>query len=236
MVFGRRVAGTPDASQPGASLTTDGQERKQWSLLPDQLRTALEANGDQLSEQVVAAADPFVAHFLRRTASLIESTAGKQANLDDLLRQLPLPDYFDVRGIQDKERNLAERILRLGVQLVWGSQGEMVRDLAAQLLEFFVPEEGTVLEVATDLLRWILDFRMSDSRTGMILCMGRASDPPATLSFELPEQPPIGSTVSERRTSESEATDRPEEPIATGILRAWSSAREAGHYTMRRAP
>jgi choline dehydrogenase-like flavoprotein len=211
----REARGAP---QPGTSLGSGEEGQGQWSLLPDQLRAALEANRGQFSEHLVAAADPFVTHFLQRTAGLIESMGEKQPKLDELLEELPLPDHFDVRGIQDKERNLAERILRLGVQLVWGSQGEMVRDLAAQLLEFLVPNEGTALEVATDLLRWILDFRISDSRTGMILCMGRDSDPPATLSIELPEPPPIGSIVAERKSSDEKVPGAQQAAIATGIL------------------
>jgi len=194
---------------------------KQWGLLPDQLIAALGANRDELSEQIVAAAEPFVAQLLQRTASIIEETVEKKGSLESLLEKLPLPAYFDVSGIQDKDRELAARILRLGVQLVWGSQGGMIRDVAAQLLEFSIPEQGQILERATDLLRWGLDFRLSDSHTGVLLCMGRDSDLPGTLSINVPEAPPVGSTV------------RGEDSNAAGIL--VSSALGSGSWALNDA-
>jgi choline dehydrogenase-like flavoprotein len=146
----------------------DGEDRR-WRL-PKQLTDALVEIRDQLLEDVATAGEPLVAGFLDGAAERVESLY----ELDEALKDL-LPDGIDPEGLEGV--HLMRRALRLGLQLVWGSEGGMVGDAAHKLLELLMPEQGGVPRRITELLRWALDYRVGDGHTAVLLSMGRDSRP-----------------------------------------------------------
>jgi hypothetical protein len=169
----------------GRALGSPAWQAKAGGLAPafvsqiwkeSQLLEALLASRDQLLEGLVFAAEPFVVEFLAGTADEIE----KRLDLEKCLQKIPLLKGLDLSGI--KNVHLAERLLRLGAQLVWGSQGGLVRAVATQLLGRGAedrhgracdgsaaakdagrrgPRRPRTVAPAMGLLRWLLDFRMA---------------------------------------------------------------------------
>lgn len=162
---------------------------RRWRLLPTQLREALEANRDEALDAVAAAAEPRVVDFLEEAARRME----EQYDLEeDILKSFPLSGLA-VGGIKDL--HLARRFLRLSVQLIWGSEGDMVRHVVDNLLGRLMREPKGLVKRASDLLRWALDYRVSDGHTALLLSMGRDSQK-GMLSLVTPSEPSVGSTIT----------------------------------------
>ena len=81
--------------------------------------------------------------------------------------------------------NLAARALRTGIQLLWGSQAGMVSALAKVVMRRIFPRDHKLMEAWTEILKYLLDYRLGDGRTAMLLAMGLDSMP-GRLELELP--------------------------------------------------
>jgi choline dehydrogenase-like flavoprotein len=191
---------TRSAAQPGFSpLLAAGErlrsgrpkrapDRKLSNLLPPQIDEALGSSWAELREALVVAAEPEVDRFMVQVAEKLE---GHFDDLETLLGEaFPIEDLpiGDVRDL-----HLARRGLRLAVQLAWGSEGGLVEDLVTALGERLVPEGGALVDRVTDLLQRVLDYRLGDGHTAMVLSMGRDSHP-GRLRLCL-DPPPAGSRI-----------------------------------------
>ncbi|MEN8181685.1 MAG: GMC oxidoreductase [Myxococcota bacterium] len=161
------------AEQMRAGRRGQGLSREKISdLLPDQLEKALQASRKDLLEASTVAAEPVVERFLVKTAEKLET---RYPELDDRIRAAFPIEGLEIGDMQDL--HLAQRVLRLAVQFVWGSEGGMVERLVDLLGTLLVPEGSTLVDRAADLLRWALDYRPGDGHTALLLSMGRDSRP-----------------------------------------------------------
>lgn len=138
---------------------------RSWALVPAAARAALEELRARGFDDVALAAEPVVEELLRTAAS--ELARGSKQLLEELGGRVDL-------GNLDAEQ-LAEWALRLGVQLVWGSQAGLVGGIAQELRQRLLPEPRELLRKGCDLLRWGLDYRLGDGNSAVLLSMGRDS-------------------------------------------------------------
>jgi len=168
-----------------------------WSLIPTQLRDALEELHQQALDNAGLAAEGLVDAFLDRAAT----TVG--ANLEVLLPALPKSLREEIEEVE-KVGNLdmgypMQLALRLAVQLLWGSQGGLARAIAKELTDRALPGRGQVAGAGLSLLTRVLDYRLGNGRTAILLTMGLDSLP-GTLALDLPVEPAPGSVIYGRET------------------------------------
>lgn len=196
---GQLPAFTHSVSTTAASLSHhddwarhDEQQRRPWSLLPHQVREQLRILGWSALEDLSAIAGPIADDFLAEASEKAEASFPKDA----ILRRVGAGTQ--VRGLEDQE--LVRRLLRLALQLVWGSEAGLMRDLAAGLLDQLIPTPSTFATRAAGLLQWILDYRLGDPHTGMLLSMGRDTRP-GRLELRQPVGLEPGKSVSQHRSA-----------------------------------
>ena len=154
--------GQPEAWATGATL-------RHWKVMPNQLRDALAEVRAGFVGAAGVAAEPIVAEFLDAAGDLVEPNLESD---EGLLRQFPLPG-LTTKGIESI--HLSRRILTLGVQLVWGNEAGLARSVVSRLLDLLLPEPASLVERASQLLQWALDYRLGDGHTALLLSMGRDS-------------------------------------------------------------
>jgi choline dehydrogenase-like flavoprotein len=182
-----------------------------WRLVPPAFEKHYEALRDELLHEVAAAAEPRVDDFLRKSAGAIE----REYDLErDLFARLA-PPGFDPTGIE--RLHLAHQVLHLGLQLGWGSHGALVTSIAKDIFRDLVPAQDAWVNVVFRLLGWVLDYRIADGHTVLLLCMGRDSKP-GRLWLERTRAGP----VLRARLPRTAAT--PERPVQDRLLRDIAAA------------
>jgi choline dehydrogenase-like flavoprotein len=165
-----------------------GSSDETRGLLPAQLEKALKANGEDLLAELIAVSEPLVDRLL---VDVAESFEKRFPDIEKLIRaEFPVED-LEIGNIEDLY--LARRVLRLAVQLMWGSEGGMVENLLAQLRKILVPQGGALVDRADTLLKWLLSYRLGDGHTALLLSMGRDSRPGVLRLFV--EEPSAGKRV-----------------------------------------
>lgn len=180
----------PEVSELGLQLLRDAEdEKKRWRLLPDQLDSAIGKLRRRTLDGVALAAEDIVSAFLEEAARSVSK------KLDEGLAEIA---YVGKKKVEEKKKiedlQLASRTLRLGVQLLWGSQAGLARAIADQVVETKLLGRGQLVEAGVDLLRRVLDYRLGNGRTSMLLSMGLDSAP-GRLELELPSPPRIGTEL-----------------------------------------
>jgi choline dehydrogenase-like flavoprotein len=154
---------------PDGTLSPDRPFRR-WSLVPSQLRDALRAQRTEALQRFADFSEPTVARFLDRTAEQIEGSF----DLAAFLRSIPLPG-LDTAGLE--QRDVVRKLVELAIQLLWGSEGDLVQAISSGILEAVVPEKEELAGRFVELLGWALDYRLGDGHTAVLLSMGRDSKP-----------------------------------------------------------
>jgi choline dehydrogenase-like flavoprotein len=199
----------PGLSQTGAigerlrAATRGPAAYTDWRLLPDQLEEAIAQARSELLDALVARGEPMIDKFLVRAAGQVE----EEYKLGKILERFPLPGV-DPAGVRELE--LPQRILRLGIQLAFGSQGALVRAIAEDVLNGIAPDPGVLLSRLSDVLKYLLDYRLSDGHTALLLSMGRDSKPgrlhldpgPTTRAARLRASLPCPENLPERSVQE----------------------------------
>ncbi len=160
--------------------------------LPPQLADALARDREELLDDFAALGEGIVNDFLDRAAAGIED----EYRFEDLLKRLDLAG-LEVSGVGGLE--LGRRILRLAVQIAFGSQARLARDVAELVLNRALPGQRGLSRRLFEAVRWLLDYRLSDGRTGVLLVMGRDALP-GTLSLGVGAIPEPGSAVRSARS------------------------------------
>lgn len=155
-----------------------------------QLPVALTKLKQRALDRIGLASEGVAAGFLEDAANSLEP------QLIEAVSKLP---GVDVK--QFEQLRVPSRVLRLGIQLLWGSQSGLARAIAAQLLSTPLAGRGGLMEAGVELLKRVLDYRLGDGRTAMLLSMGLDSVP-GKLELVLPASPRIG---TELRGAESGA-------------------------------
>ena len=163
--------------------SSDTGDDRPWSLLPDQLASALRELKGQTLDRLGLESESIVASFVNQAADRLSD------QLDPALAKFGKSDQEYISDL-----HLAARGLRLGVQLLWGSQAGMARAIGEEVLSRLLPGGGELMEAGVELLKWVLDYRLGDGRTAMLLSMGLDSAP-GTLELELPVVPELGGEI-----------------------------------------
>jgi choline dehydrogenase-like flavoprotein len=143
----------------------DDATARRWALYPLALKAAFEELRDRGFDDAATAAEPTLERLLESTAAeLARSSAKLLAGMGGDLGRF-------------EAKRLAEWALRLGVQLLWGSQAGLVGRIGRQLQGRLLPESREILGWAADLLRWALDYRWGDGHSAVLLSMGCDSSP-----------------------------------------------------------
>ncbi len=166
----------------------DGPEDpRRWRLLPDQLRDALEEVRRQTLDDVGFAAEDLVGAFLDSAAKAAQPQLKKVV--------ATLPEKFQTQIDTYEDMAYPVRLaLRLGVQLVWGSQGGLATAIAEQVASKVLPGRERVAVTGVELLKRALDYRLGNGRTAVLLSMGLDSTP-GRLELELPAAPQVGAVL-----------------------------------------
>jgi choline dehydrogenase-like flavoprotein len=193
-------------AQPKKKDEGKGDEPKQdepkgpWKLLPTQLDDALEKLKQRALDTVGLATEGIISSFLEDAASSVSKEL--YAGLGSIARTSDgLPSVLKQRGkiniaqLDDiKKLDLARGGLRLGVQLLWGSQSGLARAIGDQLWEPTFTGRGKLAEAGVDLLTRLLDYRLGNGRAAMLLSFGLDSMP-GRLQLDLPAEPKLGSEL-----------------------------------------
>lgn len=223
--FARRALGfnVPEIAEFGAQRTRerDREEgRGPWRLLPGQLQRAMGQFRNGILDTMALAAEDLVAQFIE------DAAASASARLDPGLAAIAGKRAGGLDVARIKDLKLADRAFQLGVQLLWGSQGGLARAISEQLVEKKLLGRGRLVERGVDLLRHVLDYRLGNGRSAMLLSMGLDSTP-GTLSLEFPhgssEGPAFVSKAS-LRAELPDSVDTPERGVQERILRDIASA------------
>lgn len=164
----------------------DDASKETWPLLPHQLEKALDRLRCYALDGIGLANENLVSDLLEDAAGGIsdELEAGIAALLngsDDILHKL--------EGL-----GLAQRTLQLGVQLMWGTQGGLARDIAERLVTRVFPRRERLMETGVALLKRAIDYRLGNGRAAVLLSMGLDSVP-GRLELELPKLPRVGTEL-----------------------------------------
>ncbi|MDH3726740.1 MAG: GMC family oxidoreductase, partial [Myxococcales bacterium] len=171
-----------------------------WKLLPTQLDDALEKLKQRALDTVGLATEGIVSSFLEDAANSVskELYAGLGAIVrtsDGLPSVLKHTGKINIAQLDDiRKLDLARGGLRLGVQLLWGSQSGLARAIGDQLWETTFTGRGKLAEAGVDLLKRLLDYRLGNGRAAMLLSMGLDSAP-GRLQLDLPAEPRFGSEL-----------------------------------------
>ncbi len=171
-----------------------------WKLLPAQLDDALEKLRERTLDAVGLATEDIVSSFLEDAAQSVSEEL--YAGLSNIARTSE--GFFSVfknvgkidpsRLGEIKKLGLASGGLRLGVQLLWGSQSGLARSIGDQLWKTISAGRGKLAEAGVDLLTRLLDYRLGNGRAAMLLSMGLDSAP-GRLELDLPAAPRVGSDL-----------------------------------------
>jgi choline dehydrogenase-like flavoprotein len=184
--------GVPEVSELGFQLlhrTNGAPDDGRWHLLPRQLDRAIHKLRDRALDGVGLATEGIVSSFLEDAAESVSK------RLDGGLAQIGGAAAAEIQDL-----NLASRALRLGAQLLWGSQSGLARAIARQVFETSFSGRGQLVEAGVDLLRRVLDYRLGNGRAAMLLSFGLDSVP-GRLELDLPAVPAAGTEI---RGSKSE--------------------------------
>ncbi len=152
-LLNRSFSGNPLSENANVSL-----------LFPDWFRTAAREQGDALLAQASAFALP----MLGRLLDDLSTTLAKTVDADVLTR-------FDVGLDPNDERKdvLIRGMLRQGLQILAGSEAQLAEQVAKQLLNPVPNSPGQFLGLLSDLLLWLLAYKVDHGHTGIVLTMGR---------------------------------------------------------------
>jgi choline dehydrogenase-like flavoprotein len=163
----------------GGGVLAGLTKSRPWKLAPKRLTEAMKDLRQRLLYHAALVAQPTLEGLLRDAAENVQRDIGTL--LEKAKGQVAPPE-----GIR---KDLAAWALTLGLQLIWGSQASMVGAIGAQIEQRLLPDTEDILGRAADLLRWALEYRIGDGNTGVLLSMGRDSQPwrlglerPASLS------------------------------------------------------
>lgn len=160
-----------------------GERKDHWRVVPSQFEQALDRLKRRMLDRAGLASEGVAAAFLEDAAQSLSP------QLNDAVSKLPDVDPDQFAGL-----NLPSRMLRLGIQLLWGSQSGLARTIADELVSTVLPGRGRLMEAGVELSKRVLDYRLGDGRTAMLLSMGLDSAP-GKLELVLPTPPGIGTKL-----------------------------------------
>lgn len=147
-------------------------------VVPNQFRSAFEALKQRMLDRVGLATEGVVERFVDHAASNAER------EFMAALENVPGFDEKELKGLK-----LPARALRLGMQLLWGSQSGLARSIADQGTFALLPGGGRLMEAIAELIQRGLDYRLGDGHTAMLLSMGLDSAP-GKIELALPSVAP----------------------------------------------
>ena len=196
----QRLYRLSDAQPEAEDEGNEDEPKGPWKLLPTQLDDALEKLKQRALDTVGLATEGIISSFLEDAASSVskELYAGLRSiarTSDGLGSALKQTGKINIAQLDDiRKLDLASGGLRLGVQLLWGSQSGLARAIGNQLWETTFTGRGKLAEAGVDLLTRLLDYRLGNGRAAMLLSFGLDSVP-GRLQLDLPAEPKPGSEL-----------------------------------------
>ncbi len=139
------------------------------SLIPPQLKKALTGDREEILDQIGNLAEDQV-------RALFDELSGRiDQKLDSLVESLPSTIQVELEDIA--EFGVSRGVLRLVAQVMFGSESDMARYIAAQLAEDLPSDRASLVRSLMTLLSWVLDYRASNDRLALLLTMGRDRHP-----------------------------------------------------------
>jgi choline dehydrogenase-like flavoprotein len=139
-------------------------------LLPPWLLNALARDRTDLAKALAPVIDLLIDKLLDRLAMELD----KRVNIESLASTFGESLVAEIGPLKKETKHILIRgLLRQGIQVLWGNEvalAERVKDL---LLQELPKDPGGWANLAAQLLGWLLQYRMGNGRTAVLLIMGR---------------------------------------------------------------
>jgi choline dehydrogenase-like flavoprotein len=139
-------------------------------LLPPWLLNALAKDRMDLAKALAPVIDLFLDKLLDRLATELD----KRVNIESLARTFGESLVAEIGPPKEDRRHILVRgLLRQGIQVLWGNEvalAERVKDL---LLQELPKDPGGWADLLAPILGWLLQYRVGNGRTAVLLIMGR---------------------------------------------------------------
>ena len=137
---------------------------------PPWLLNALAKDRTELAKALAPDIDLFLDKLLDRLATELD----KRVNIESLARTFGESLVAEIGPLKEDRRHILVRgLLRQGIQVLWGNEvalAERVKDL---LLQELPKDPGGWADLLAPLLGWLLQYRVGNGRTAVLLIMGR---------------------------------------------------------------
>ncbi len=134
-------------------------------VVPKQLREALENDREEILDQIGNLSEDRVRQLFDQLSHMIDQ------RLENLADALPANYRAELDDIT--EFGVSRGMLRLVAQVIWGSEADMARYVAEQLLDEAPGDRAGLVRSLTSLMSWVLNYRASNDRLALLLTMGR---------------------------------------------------------------
>ena len=155
------------------------EDKEIWSVLPDYVRDQYKENRQDLIDSIVVHSDS----IMKGVFDDVEQSMDQNRELNKILEnESGFSKLSDVKFYAGS--SISRSAIRLAAQIFWGSEADMIRAIGNKFISEYLPEKlGKLSEVVILILKWILDYRVDDGRTALLLTMGRDTKP-ASLDYD----------------------------------------------------
>lgn len=134
-------------------------------VVPKQLREALENDREEILDQIGNLSEERIRQLFDELSRMMDQ---RLENLADAL-----PESYRDKLDDITEFGVSRGMLRLIAQVIWGSEADMARYVAAQLVDEAPGDRAGLVRSLTSLMSWALNYRASNDRLALLLTMGR---------------------------------------------------------------
>ena len=143
-------------------------DKEVWEVLPEYVREQYEENRQDLIDSIVVHSDAII----KGVFDDVEKSMDSNDELNTILKEFGYEKLSDITMYAGN--TISRGAIRLAAQIFWGSEADMMRAIANKYLSTYFPENlAKLTEVVILILKWILDYRVDDGRTALLLSMGR---------------------------------------------------------------
>ena len=192
------------AKDTGVSRDTNDsvEDKESWSLLPKVLETSIKEDFRDHIQSLQDQLGPQIGGILDRIA---EEMAHSDYGFEQILEKFDLESFISKGDIKDQK--LERRLLTFVIQMFQGSESEMAGYLIDYLLKQVQPDRvGKLVDRLFQLATWLMDFRVPNDRSTILLGMGLDTRPGELFihkkTAKLQAKMPAYTNTEERRLQE----------------------------------
>lgn len=205
-----------------------------WNrVLPNQLRTALLNDRREILDWLGRNSHEVIGHLLDRMAAQIaanlQDTPGRDLHglqdlIDAFIETFALQSLFNDRavlaGASGEFADIPRALLNLGTVMLSGSESNVARETSQVMADRWLPRDvRSLIEGGSAMLRMVLDYRVFDEHTAMLLTMGRDTKP---WRIALESQQDVGTAaLTARKPYGEDPVRRAQELALREIAKSW---------------